>query len=587
MNKSPKRHWLLIVSLIGILLIVLTHEPVPDSHGGLRLPAGPNLIIASGLTDREKHDWHHLDEGSGFVPLSILEALPDLHSGRPFIEVLPRYGFIPDDHDHFKLPIGFTVGTLRDAPSDSPLIGSNCSACHSGQFNYRGNNMFIEGAPNMLNFEALLDDLVASIEAVSVSPEKFMKFMSDLVDAEHDHSMADEAFEMTLGALSFLKKLAADDSSEISAAMKETMSTAMHELFHSDDSHAEAGEQHQHVDGVGDGEAEHKEHAHEVISSIGKDISYFKRRVERLKRLRAALSNRTPSGPGRADSFNAIWDLLIQHDGAVPMDAPVSIPSLFHYADYINIHWDGNSDTVMGRDFAQAIALGADFNPKTLVTSVIPRNVVKIEMIAAKINPPKWPVEVLGVIDIEKAGRGDKLFALHCLSCHGQENVIPLEEVGTDPLRTVGFQQLSLNGESYAEILKGFGEALLEVSYKEHDFTAEEVAKIERVKKPTWRSTSGYNTRQLYGLWASPPYLHNASVPTVWDLLQPVSKRPKKFKVGRELDPVKLGMDGVNQPEGGWEFDVREKGNGNIGHEFGIDLSDEEKWDLIEFLKTI
>jgi hypothetical protein len=48
-----------------------------------------------------------------------------------------------------------------------------------------------------------------------------------------------------------------------------------------------------------------------------------------------------------------------------------------------------------------------------------------------------------------------------------------------------------------------------------------------------------------------------------------------------------LGIDAVNQPEIDWEFDVFETGNGNRGHEFSIELSDDEKWELIEFLKTI
>jgi hypothetical protein len=468
-------------------------HPHPDPRAGsgwageLKLPSAPNLVIPSVLTDREKHDWHHMDEGSGFVPLSIMEALPDLRTGQPFIDVLLRYGFIPDDHNHFKLPIGF-----------------NCSACHSGQFNYWGNNMFIEGAPNMLNFEALLDDLVASLEAVTVSPPKLLRFMRALVDAEHEHTMAEEAFEMTAGALNFFRKLAGDDSSEISAAMKEAMSTALHGLFHSDDSHAEIRAQHRHVDGADEDEAAHQEHAHEIISSIGEDIDYFKRRLEHLKRVQAAFSNRTEAGPGRADSFNSIWDLLIQREQAVPMDAPASIPNLFGYADYINIHWDGNTDTVRGRDFAQAIALGADFNHQTLDTTVIPQNVMEIELIAAKIESPKWPEEVLGKIDSEKAGQGKKLFELHCLRCHGRQNVISLKEVGTDPMRTVGFQQLSHKGESDAEILRGFGQALLDASYKKHDFSPEDIAKVERVEQPSWRSMVGYNTRQLYGLWARP-----------------------------------------------------------------------------------
>jgi hypothetical protein len=36
-----------------------------------------------------------------------------------------------------------------------------------------------------------------------------------------------------------------------------------------------------------------------------------------------------------------------------------------------------------------------------------------------------------------------------------------------------------------------------------------------------------------------------------------------------------------------WRFDARKVGNRNTGHEFGTELSDDEKAALIEYLKTI
>ena len=51
-----------------------------------------------------------------------------------------------------------------------------------------------------------------------------------------------------------------------------------------------------------------------------------------------------------------------------------------------------------------------------------------------------------------------------------------------------------------------------------------------------------YKVRPLNGVWATPPYLHNASVPSVYALLSPIEERPKKFYLGnREYDPVNLG----------------------------------------------
>jgi hypothetical protein len=76
-----------------------------------------------------------------------------------------------------------------------------------------------------------------------------------------------------------------------------------------------------------------------------------------------------------------------------------------------------------------------------------------------------------------------------------------------------------------------------------------------------------YKPRPLAGVWATAPFLHNGSVPTVYDLLSPVGDRPKTFRVGsREYDTQKLGL---KQPaDGYWVFDTSRDGNHNTGHEF-------------------
>ncbi len=56
-------------------------------------------------------------------------------------------------------------------------------------------------------------------------------------------------------------------------------------------------------------------------------------------------------------------------------------------------------------------------------------------------------------------------------------------------------------------------------------------------------SLLAYKSRPLDGIWATAPYLHNGSVPTLYDLLLPPSQRPTKFTVGsREFDPVHVGF---------------------------------------------
>jgi hypothetical protein len=103
-------------------------------------------------------------------------------------------------------------------------------------------------------------------------------------------------------------------------------------------------------------------------------------------------------------------------------------------------------------------------------------------------------------------------------------------------------------------------------------------------------------------VWATPPYLHNGSVPTIWHLLGPEDKRPPTFWLGhREYDPKHLGYEHDRKLPGGFEFDTSLRGNHNTGHVFdnsykkpgqkpgviGRGLSDDERLALIEYLKVI
>ena len=98
-----------------------------------------------------------------------------------------------------------------------------------------------------------------------------------------------------------------------------------------------------------------------------------------------------------------------------------------------------------------------------------------------------------------------------------------------------------------------------------------------------------YPAKPLLGVWATAPYLHNGSVPTLWDLLSPVDQRPATFNVGqREYDPVKVGYVQENPPNPKYAIlDTSLDGNHRTGHEFGTALTPAEKYDLIAFLKTL
>lgn len=97
----------------------------------------------------------------------------------------------------------------------------------------------------------------------------------------------------------------------------------------------------------------------------------------------------------------------------------------------------------------------------------------------------------------------------------------------------------------------------------------------------------GYKARPLNGIWATAPYLHNGSVPNLVELLKPAAMRVKSFHIGsQEFDPANVGFkDDPTKPV----FDTTAKGisNSNQGHEYGAELSDSERRDLLEYLKSL
>jgi hypothetical protein len=75
----------------------------------------------------------------------------------------------------------------------------------------------------------------------------------------------------------------------------------------------------------------------------------------------------------------------------------------------------------------------------------------------------------------------------------------------------------------------------------------------------------------LVGLFATAPYLHNGSVPTLRALLEPPARRPIVFPLG----------------QAGYVLDTRLPGNRSLGHAFGTGLSPREKDDLVAFLRSL
>ena len=123
-----------------------------------------------------------------------------------------------------------------------------------------------------------------------------------------------------------------------------------------------------------------------------------------------------------------------------------------------------------------------------------------------------------------------------------------------------------------------------------HDFI---IANLDLLFQPRSPAVPGaaYEARALYGIWATAPYLHNGSVPNLWELLTPAKQRKATFMVGsRAFDPRNVGYVTDQSPFKNGIFvtdPANANGNGNGGHEYGTDLSEAERWAIIEYLKGL
>jgi hypothetical protein len=103
----------------------------------------------------------------------------------------------------------------------------------------------------------------------------------------------------------------------------------------------------------------------------------------------------------------------------------------------------------------------------------------------------------------------------------------------------------------------------------------------------TIKQLLAYKARPLDGVWATAPFMHNGSVPNLYEMLLPVSQRSATFRMGStSIDPVKVGVDS-SATDATFVYDTTKPGNHNTGHEFGASLTDTQRWQLLEYLKTL
>ena len=300
-------------------------------------------------------------------------------------------------------------------------------------------------------------------------------------------------------------------------------------------------------------------------------------------------------------------------------------------------------------------------------SSINIRNLRRVEDQLRELKSPKWPAALFPgdpdwKVDNDKAVRGRRLFDEYCASCHEQINrdsenrrvvatMTRLDKIGTDPVMAsnsvshtglsgilrhkyvdVGVGKILLRNEAPVAALltlatrnvltspdpdkifvQRWAERLFDYAITFFDNEVLPSLKTGNYEPDTeakpFASLAAYKARSLNGIWATAPYLHNGSVPTLYHLLLPKKRpgdpegpgyeyRPDTFNVGsRDFDPKQVGFKWKGYD--GFEFRTDIYGNSNAGHEYAagrtpqIDgsklpaLDRNEREDLLEYLKTL
>jgi mono/diheme cytochrome c family protein len=362
----------------------------------------------------------------------------------------------------------------------------------------------------------------------------------------------------------------------------------------------------------------------------------------------------TEEGPGRTDAFgriaNASFGDAISPRNYRVANAPVDYPQLWDMWTFDWVQWNGSAQQPMARNIGEALGVGAtlnlfDANGQPLKgddrypSSVRLHDLHLIEQTLQRLKPPAWPEALLGAVDKPLAAQGRELFSENCAGCHVPRSVqsggrwvqhlkmLPVDYIGTDPgaanniadhrfdlsalqwdpaelakldvqLQPTPTEPLDLSKLSSARGLAYITAFVGNRAYLDANIPLAQQPAMNGFGLPIGvREMRAYKARPLAGIWATAPFLHNGSVPSLYQLLSPQDERATTFYKGTfEYDPRHLGYR-TEAFSNGFVFDTRITGNHNSGHEFragmrgngviGRLLQPQERWALLEYLKVL
>ena len=557
--------------------------------------------LEQGWSPDERQQFYYTTQGSQLIPYDWFLAIERPGTKERFASDanLDRLRFVPQQADEKRnpdrLPIGLVVDdnpatvtdpTIKRAfigpeygrqkPTDltNRWLGLTCAACHTANIEYSGKVIRIDGGAAMADVQTFLSELATAVTNTAKDDEILERF-----------------------ARLVLEKT-----------------------------------------GTGYSPAER--------DALRERVRNYAPALERLARRG---TGKHPYGFARLDAFGAILNEVCDTSLSIPgnyylSDAPASFPFLWGAPQLDWVQWNGTADNPLGRNVGEVIGVFGQVNlhpepaDQRFKSTAHFENLVRLEEQLEKLQPPAWPTGVLGELDPVLIAKGRRLFVQNCASCHSlrdratnqfplttpnkfgkqfvQTRMTKLDEIGTDPALAMNFATLKADPGSLIPgsepvarpaILKlAVGGAIKKKLAELPQLDQIAILRINGFRDPDSRPPNplAYKGRNLEGIWATAPYLHNGSVPNLYELLLPAKDRSKSFWVGnRTFDPQNVGFV-ATKTEGAGEFKVELPGNSNSGHEghgpgekLGFtetfedgkwrEFTKDERWALVEFMKSL
>lgn len=630
--------------LLSVFLLALSAFPASAKDSVTCL--GGLTCLDQGWSDADRAMWYRTSQGSRLLPLNWWKALELAGSQDKFASDanMARLGYLPeaqsDGLNPEGLPVGFTVDEDRTSGADlmcdvfpamcesgamrRPWVGMNCSACHTNDIQIGNKRLRVEGAPTLADFQGLEEDLLAALEGTLATPAKFDRFAEAVLGAE---------------ALSEEKTGLEEEISQQIAWQQALRDKNAAPLVR-----------------YGHGRLDAQGH---ILNKLA-----LTTRVPQKKDILADAPASYPFVWNTSQQTKIQWNGIATNKarirffgldtdlGALIRNTSEVIGVFAHIETDKGKAWRGYSSS------ARVVAL------------------IELERKLATLQSPQWPADLLGALDTTKVAAGKVLFVQKCSECHDhlnpddtttqmKERMDPIADQGTDiflacntflhesragnfegqktfgfvgeRLRKVEFTRNMLVNATVGTII-GKRDELIEGMFSDTAATGRDsrgtkeigtdflpgVTDPEKKKqaekclttkfKNAAENILQYKARSLNGIWATAPYLHNGSVPTLYDLLLPSSMqimkkstdaplvvsgemRPTEFGVGsREFDPVKVGFStDLTDPQNTFVYQTMNKatgepipGNYNSGHDYGnAALSEADRQNLLEYLKSL